>query len=465
MVSFSELRPSYVNFVEFVSLGYRREFVNIYLGFLVIFAALFYIFKSRENIHVKFIALYFSLSFFTNFAYQMYGARLFDYVGIVISLIAILIILKRKLKILFFEKTLFLLAAILFLHLLILYGAGYFGKYDAADRVFFQRMVMVLRVFILFFVVLYFTNFVKTEKDIDFIVSTFKYVGMAILFIMMVQEILFFGFGNSTVGLNVASGGVLLPRFASVAIEGGHFGRLLPTFLIYFLAQKGDKLKVGLLFCFLIGLSATNISASFYGCLFFLILSLAVTHLSFCKIRNSKTFLIVCGLVGFLICYYFYDYVYLLGEKVVGLVFGFGDAYSGFFNRRWGFVYKSLSQFPLGIGFGVSNRFLPDGSYTDSGIFAVISQLSALSFVFILFFLYYWHFQLRTFVKNKRELVNKRYAPHAIIMLLATPLIFFFDIVWLYPGYILPFLVLSTYINNLKERPETTKSHLMQATS
>ena len=462
MVTFSELRPGYVNFLEFVSLGYRKEFVNIYIGFLVIFAALFYIFKSRENIHVKFIALYFSLSFFTNFAYQMYSARLFDYVGIVISLVTILIILKRNLKILFFEKTLFLLAAILFLHLLILYGAGYFDKYDAADRVFFQRMVMVLRVFILFFVVLYFTNFVKTEKDIDFIVSTFKYVGVTTLFIMILQEVLFFVFGQSTVGLNIASGLIPIPRFASVAIEAGHFGRLVPTFLIYFLAQKRNALEVTFFFFGLFILSVSNISISLYGFLTIILCSIAIFDLFICKVNGFKMFLVTVISGTATITFYFYNHAFLLFEKGVGLFLKVSNTFSSCSYRSIDFLFKSLSEFPLGIGFGVSNRYLPDDSVTDNGIYAIISQLSLLSFVFIFVFLCYWHFLIRSFVKNKKELANKRYAPQAMIMVLAMPLIFFFDIVWLYPGYILPFLVLSTYMNNPKERPQTTKINFVK---
>jgi len=451
MIEFEELRPSYSSFLEFVISGYNSEYINIYLGFLVILGTSVYIFQTRENIHIKLITWYFSLSFFTNFAYQMYHARIFDFIGIAISLVVILTLLVHKLEIRPFERTLIILTAVLLLHLLTLYLFGYFDKYDAADKMFLQRLVMVLRVFVLLFVILYFINFVKTEKHIDFIVSTFKYVGMAALFIMILQEVLFFAFGQSTVGLNYASGYIPVPRFASVAIEGGHFGRLLPTFLIYFLAQKRNTLKIGFPLLFLLGLSVTNISASLYGYLFFIIISIVITHLLICKIHRLKTFLIICGLIGLSICYYFYDYVLLFNEKVIGLLFESSDTYAEFSNRSACFILKSLSEFPLGIGFGVSDRFLPDGSYTDNGIYAIISQLSLLSFIFIFVFLYYWRFLLKSFLKNKRQLLNKCYAPHSLIMVLAMPFIFFFDIVWLYPGYILPFLILMTYINKLKE--------------
>jgi len=162
------------------------------------------------------------------------------------------------------------------------------------------------------------------------------------------------------------------------------------------------------------------------------------------------------------ITFYFYNQAFLLFEKGVGLFLKVSDTFSNFSYRSIDFLFRSLSEFPLGIGFGVSNRHLPDDSITDNGIYAIISQLSLLSFVFIFVFLCYWHFLIRSFVKNKKELANKRYAPQALIMVLAMPLIFFFDIVWLYPGYILPFLILSTYMNNPKERPQTTKINFVK---
>lgn len=450
MFEFTELRYSYSNFLEFISEGFKPEHINIYLGFLLILAISFYIFRAKENIHLKFITLYFSLSFFTNFAYQMYRARFFDYVGIAITLIVILILLKDKLKILFFEKVLYVLATILFLHLLILLATGYFDKYGAAERIFFQRMVMVLRLFVLFFVVLYFTNFVKTEKHIDFIVSTFKYAGMVALSVMVIQEILFFGFGFKTTGLYFAIGYIPIPRFGSVSIEGGHFGRLLPTFLVYFLVAKKGGLKITCSFVALLILALTNLSGSLYGYIFFIVVSLFIVNIFIFKIRGIKFLGVMICLAALIISYGFPQYWLLFSEKVFGLLLNVDNRYSGYSIRSIDFLFRSLSEFPLGIGFGGSNRFLPDGSLTDSGIYAIISQLSLLSVVFIFIFSYYWVFLLRNFVKYKETLIKKRYAAHSLIMMLACPLIFFFDIVWLYPGYILPFLILMVYIKKEK---------------
>jgi len=450
MISFSELRPSYTNFLEFVQLGYKPEFVNIYLGFLLILATSFYIFRAKENIHIKLIAWYFSLSFFTNFAYQMYRARIFDFIGIAISLIVILILFRHKLKIWPFEKILLILTAVLLLHLLTLYLFGYFEKYGAGDRVFLQRLVMLFRLGVLFLVVLYFTNFVRNERQISFIVSAFKYTGLATIFIMVLQEILFFGFGYSTVGLNFASGLIPIPRFGSVAIEGGHFGKLMPTFLVYFLAHKKDGLKVTPLFFFLVLLSITNISASFYGYLVFIFLSMIVVNTFILKIRGLKLFLTITIAGTVTVVVWFHEYFLPFWQKVSGLLFKFGDKYDQFVYRNPDFLYKSLSEFPLGIGFGASNRFLPDGSFTDTGIYAIVSQLSILSLIILLFFFYYWLFTVRCFTKYKRKLLKAPYAAHSLIMVLATPFIFFFDIVWLYPGYILPFLILAVYLKKEK---------------
>ncbi|MBA7709072.1 hypothetical protein ES703_117980 [subsurface metagenome] len=147
----------------------------------------------------------------------------------------------------------------------------------------------------------------------------------------------------------------------------------------------------------------------------------------------------------FAIIAWFYDYVLLFLQKVLGLLFHYGDKFDDVIYRSPEFLYKSLAEFPLGIGFGVNSRFLPDGSFTSLGIYALISQLSILSIIVLFCFFYYWFFTIKYFIKYKQRLINKAYAGHSLIMVLATPFIFFFDIVWLYPGYILPFLVLTVY--------------------
>ena len=440
-----ELRPSYRNFLEFISCGFRFEFINIYLGFLVIAFLTLWVCTSRQNTHIKLITLYFSLSFFTNFAYQMYRARFFDYIGIVIGLIVISILLLHPLKIWRGGKTLFFLMIILLLHILILYIAGYFDRYESGDKVFLQRMVMIFRVVFLFFVVLYFMNFVRDQGQIDFIVTAFKYTGAACLLIMVFQEILFFGFGYESTCLNFASARIPLPRFGSISIEGGHFGRLIPTFLVYFLVPRKAGLKITAAFFLLVFLSLTNISISLYGYLVFIFLSMIVVNLFVCKIHRLKLFIsvLIATIAGASVS--FPVYALRLWDKISALLFKYGDQYERFAFRKPGFVYKSLSEFPLGIGFGVSNRHLPDESFTDMGIYALISQTSILSIVIILLFVCYWFLLLRRFIKYKRDLLIKPYAPHSFIMALAIPFIFIFDIVWLYPGYILPFLILSAY--------------------
>jgi hypothetical protein len=420
--------------------------MNVYLGFVLILVVSFYIFRAKENIHVKLIAWYFSFSFFTNFAYQMYRARIFDFIGIAISLVVILILLRDKLKVLPFEKILFVLTGVLLLHLLTLYFFGYFERYSDCDRVFLQRLVMVFRLGVLFFVVLYFTNFVRNERQVAFIVSAFKYTGLATLFIMVFQEILFFGLGFKTVGLNPAAGQIPAPRFGSVAIDGGQFGKLMPTFLVYFLAHKKDGLKVTPLFFLLVLLSVTNISASFYGYLLFIFLSMVIMNAFIFKIRGLKAVLTIAIAGTVTIVVWFHDYALLFWQKVSGLLFKWGDKYDQVMYRNPDFLYKSLSEFPLGIGFGVNNRFLPDGSFTSMGIYALVSQLSILSLIILLLFFYYWLLTVKYCMRYKERLVSKAYEGHSLTMVLAIPFIFFFDIVWLYPGYILPFLILTVYI-------------------
>jgi hypothetical protein len=375
----------------------------------------------------------------------MYRVRFFDYVGIVIGLIVISNLLVHPLKIWRGEKTLFFWVVILFFHILVLYIAGYFDRYEAGDKVFLQRLIMVLRVASLFLVVLYFMNFVRGQDQIDFIVTAFKYTGAACLFIMVFQEVLFFGFGYESTCLNFASARIPIPRFGSVSVEGGHFGRLIPTFLVYFLVPKKAGLKITAMFFLLVFLSLTNISISLYGYLVFIFLSMVAVDLFICKINRLKLFLVVlmAAIVG--TATLFPAYALRFWDKVSSLLFKYGDQYERFAFRKPSFLYKSLSGFPFGTGFGVSNRHLPDGSFTDMGIYALISQTSVLSVVIILLFVCYWFFLLRHFIKYKHDLLTKPYAPHSFIMVLAIPFIFIFDIVWLYPGYILPFLILAVY--------------------
>ncbi len=443
-----EHRASYDNFIQFFRSGFGWDHIPIYLGFLVLIGLFIYVSQSRQSIHVKWLSLYFSTSLFTNYAYQFHRARLFDFIGIGITLMTGVILLKAKLKLWFCEKVMFVIIMVLFVHTLILYGLGYLHEYGGGASVFAGRLIMIVRALVLFFVILYFTNFVSNESQIAFIVSTFKYTGLAALMIMLVQEILFFQLGVSTVGLYQATAFIPIPRFGSISVEGGHFGRLIPVFLFYCITQKQYGLKIGLGFLALLLIAFSNISGSLYGYLFFIFAGLFIADRYFFRIKNSHLFLLFIAGAGLGIAFYFYDYAMLFFTKIDDLMFSAGRNGLYIPNRSIAFLPKALAAFPLGIGFGVSDRALPDGTYTDMGLYAIISQLSVLSVLILFFFVFYWRYLLSRFRKYKTTLLNKAYAPHALVMVLATPLIFLFDVVWLYPGYVLPFLILLVYIKN-----------------
>lgn len=450
-MDFHEVRPEhfgYSNFYEFLKLPPAIELLPIYLGLFVIFCVLLYTFKSKVSWRIKLLSLYFSLSFFTNFAYQWNSLRPFDFIGIIVSLCILAdTLLNKKIKIYQTEKRILLFSILLIMHLMLISGLGYLERYDNDIEVMVKKIIMICRLIVVVFIIIFYMNSIRTEQETEFIVTSFKYTGLSTLLIMLVQEFFFWGFGQSTVGLNIATGQIPVPRFASVSIEGGHFGRLIPTFLIYFIAEKRKFLKIGPIFLLSFIVSLTNISASFYGYLVFIMAAAIYCNLYFKRIKHGSSFLFLMLLVSIGIIYKFKEYAMLFINKIVNLLL-VSNEYEVFTYRGIGvdFVKSTLDMFPLGIGFGVSERFLPDGSFTDIGIYALVTQISFLSIIAIVIFALFWISLFRKVKKYKKIIMEKKYAAHSFIMFLAIPFIFIFDIVWLYPGYILPLLILYTYV-------------------
>lgn len=445
-----EFRPEYKDIFGFLKSGVNISYTPIYLGFCLIMYYSIKVMCSRVGLSLKLLTLYFALSFFTNYAYQLAGLRFFDIVGLLITAkCCIDIAIRRSIAKDELFSAVLIIGVVLLTQIFVLVVIGHLSQFGNGVSTAIARSVMVSRIFVMAFVCYSFCQNVSTEDDVSYLINIFKYCGLATLAIMIIQAFMFLGLGIPTVGLNLATGNLPIPRFASTSIEGGHFGRLIPTFLVFFLPQDhGRRLYLNASFLIILAVSLTNISLSFYGFVVAILCAMFCFSFFIKRIGNLKVFVVVILAGVMLTGAAFITQVQQIYDKVVGLLLDKGE-YSDIGNRSFGFVYKALSQFPLGLGFGGSDRFLPDGSYTDLGLYAYLSQTSIFGLGILAFMILCYFNLIRLYFIHRDRIALLRYSPQSFILYLALPVIFMLDIVWLYPGYILPVLIVYNYLRRL----------------
>lgn len=446
------IRSDYSSLFDFLGQAHGSLYTPIYAGFLVLLTSLVLVARARPALPVKLLGLYFAWSFFTNYAYQIAGARFFDMVGLLIVLVLVLAHFRRPARLpVPYAAGIFLFAAIV-LHAMLAFVGLTFSPYPADSGLLAWQIAQGIRLLVAVLIGVAFHNFVKSSADVVFIFRCFFLGGLAALAIYYLQAVLFLA-GVPTVGTFAGSGEVMIPRFGSVTIEGGHFGRVIAPLIIIALAVRySNQTRTGWLFFLIMLLLIPNISLSQYAFILCFFLMAVLFHLLVQPIRGMSLALLGIALGGVAGAIAFPNILLALSEKIIGLLQGnyAGDQIE---IRSATFLKDAWQGFPFGIGFGVSRAELPTGQDTDMGLYALLSQLSLLGVAIATAYIASIGVMVWNCIQNKEA---RRWPMWqvACISSLATPLIFSIDVTWLYPN----FLLAVYYLIFLSHRPQPARS-------
>ncbi len=260
MFDFDESRYPFSSAIEFFGQGYWRQAASFHLLFAYVAVAvmIFLLWRQNRTAGQKLVALYFALTPFNNFAFQIGGAGLGDMFGV----LAALYFLRRRgftFRLMGSHpvvKFLFLTFMAFSLHALVV-GLIY-PSLD--DGVLITRIALLGKIFVLALSILLFAAEYRSNESIDWFIRQILNFALLGIFVYFLQVFLFF-WGITPYGLFLGAGFVPIPTFGSVSIERGHFGKFLtPLFPLFLLSVQRHKRYLA--FAAFVAVTLVNISAS-----------------------------------------------------------------------------------------------------------------------------------------------------------------------------------------------------------
>jgi len=437
MSDFNEVRYPFNSAIEFFRDGYWRQPAAIHLIFAYIAVAAFVLFvltRKKYSAGQKLVALYFCLTPFNNFAFQIGGASLGDFFGILASLY---FVGDWVLKLRGWQNNLvtnfLLLTAVTFAAHALVVELIYPNLNDQAG---FTRVALILKVFVLAFSVSLFSQEFGSEESIDWFVNQVVNFALLAIGVYFLQAVLLL-VGIVPYGLYLGANFVPVPTFGGVSIERGHFGKFVtPLFPLFLIVLKKDKRWLA--FAVFVLVTLVNISASsliyFAG---YSALAILAYRRSFWKAKTfGLTVPLVLAFVGMLIAAR--SILWSVCQKVIELAIE-GDRSGG---RGTAVLWEYLSRYPLGLSYGGSTlRVAANLDEINSGVLAFISQLSLLApfILFALGFLVY-----RILRSGRIDDVHIRRA--LLIGIFMMFFIFFSDILWFVPTIWAPLVLYYQFI-------------------
>jgi hypothetical protein len=429
----AELRYPFATAAEFFR-DYLRDPAALHLVFAWIAAVLLIlrIAVARQSWPRKLLALYFGLTLFNNFAFQILpGSSLGDIFGVLCAIyfgVSVWTSTKaRPLSLL--GVAICGVGAVFALHASLI-GALY--PELNADDAGVLRFLVISKVFVFGISVCLFDQAFDSEDQLLWClrcVVSFALVGIMAYFIQAALLVA----GTPPYGTYLDAGYVGFPSFGSVSLERGHFGKFLtplyPLFLYLMLRERRRKTFLSFVVVTLINFSASSLS--------FFAMYVGMTFVAFrSRVLNLKVAAVVAVIasaVGVFVAYTSRLWVAVI-DKVYGLAFQGADGGG----RGLGTFVSYLETYPLGISYGGSTlRVAPGLDEINGGIFSFVSQLSFLSAPFIVVFAVLVIHSL--FVTEKIADSDLRRA--LVIGILATPFIFAADVLWFVPTIWLPILL------------------------
>lgn len=443
MPEIEEFRYPFNSAIEFFAGGYWHDILALHLIIAYISVSILaaVVLTRRRNMGQKLLALYFSLTLFNNFCFQIGGASLGDMAGIIAVFFLGLEVLKdpaRTFEVPLSARFILGCAALFSIHACLI-AAAYPVLNVKSDGI--VRMAVILKIVVLGLCIILLRTSFRRSSDIDWLVGqivNFATIGLLCYFIQIGLLLT----GHVPYGTYLDAGFVGVPSFGSVSIERGHLGKFLTPLFPFFLLALTRRQRKWQFFLFIV-VTLVNFSASslsYFAC--YLACSIWLFRR---KLLQARGFfwvgVAVAGLIAFAIG--FHGVLQGVVVKVVDLAFK-GEGPGG---RGVGVLVDYVGRYPWGTSYGGSSlRIAPGMAEINSGIFAFYSQLSVLSIPVACCFAFLIWKVSRESKRIKVPYFQRCLATGVLIM----PIIFSADLLWFVPTIWLP-LILSEYLS-VKEK-------------
>jgi hypothetical protein len=379
------------------------------------------------------IALYFGLTPFNNYAFQLLpGSSLGDIFGVLAVVYYALLLggpLRMRLRTSPVGLSLCAVALIATAHAVVI---GIFYPELNANGAGLLRFVVTAKILVLGLCCCLFDRVFTEREHIDWLIR--KVVSFAVIGLVtyMLQGMLLLT-GTVPYGTYLDAGFVGFPSFGGICIERGHFGKMMtplfPLFLYAALKQKRTKE-----FFAFAGVTLVNFSAS--SLVFFASYASVAAYYFRKRLKQIKVVIVLaCAtvLVGYFVVSTWTLWV-ALADKINQLVLQ-GDSEGG---RGLDTFLSYLEKYPFGTSYsGSSLRTAPGLDEINMGIFALGAQLSFISPVLVTSFLVLMYYGIRC-TRYIEDVDVRRILKTGILVM---PIIFFADILWFVSVIWLPLLI------------------------
>jgi len=424
MIEFEEKRYPFDNAIEFFGSGYFLQLEALHLTFGWVFILFFsaYLFIGRAHSTLKLSIPFFSLSMFTNPAYEFFGLRVNEVFGVASVFFA---------TALWFHtfpvkgvpgKFLLRLFAFTAVHSIVL---SFFYP-ELIEGVVFLKSAVSLKIAILALNILIIGRHLRQHSDFNLVVMGVLACGTAALLIYLVQVCVLLFAKTLPYGTFLDAGFVGVPSFGSVSVERGHFGKfmapLFPFFLYALMVWGWRKRFVLFVFVTLINISASSLSFFAFSSL----VAMVVFRRSLVRPRALvASFAGILGVVALVI--YFGEIFLAVFRKIEQLAFKGDESHGG--GRSLGVFVEYLEKYPWGMGYGGSTlRIGPGLPEINAGYLAFFSQYSFAAVPILVLFAIF------VSVTTTHCLRQGTIAGRAMAVgVMLSPLYFFADILWFVP--------------------------------
>jgi hypothetical protein len=435
MDDLEELRYPFFSAAEFFGSSYWADPAALHLDFAWVVASVMacLVLAGRDSIGRKLVTLYFALTPFNNYAFQVLpGSSLGDIFGVLaICYYAVLLTGPWRMRMRASPVGLSIcgVALLAAVHSLLI---GIFYPELNADGSGLLRFVVTAKILVLGLCCCLFDQVFTEQGHINRLIRTvvsFALVGLAAY---ILQGLLLLT-GTVPYGTYLDAGFVGFPSFAAICIERGHFGKMMTPLFPFFLyaALKQGRTRAFIVF---LGVTLVNFSASSLA-FFASYVAIAMYYFRRMLLRVKVAVALACGAV--LLAYFVVSTWMIwvgLAEKIDQLVFK-GDSEGG---RGLGTFMSYLATYPFGISYGGSSlRTAPGMAEINMGIFALIAQLSFLSIVVVVLFLGLLYYGMRC-TRHIADPNTRRILRTGILVM---PIIFVADILWFVSIIWLPLLI------------------------
>jgi hypothetical protein len=446
----AELRYPFMSASEFFQ-SYATDPAALHLvfGWVVSVLLAARVVASRGSLARKLLTLYFGLTIFNNFAFQVLpGSSLGDIFGVLGAIYFSVYAFTSARPLSPLSVALFGVGVVFALHAALV-GALY-PELNADNSGLF-RFLLIGKVFVFGAnICLFDWAFSEEEQVVDLMRWVVKFA-LAGIVAYCIQGVLLL-MGTVPYGTYLDAGFIGFPSFGGVSIERGHFGKFLtPLFpLFLYLLLRDRRLKSFLLFVMVTLINFSASSLSFFAAY------LGMTIVAFRKRLLSVKVAALVSVLG-TAAGVFIVYTWRLWAGVIDKVYQLAFQGEDGGGRGIGTFVDYLDTYPFGISYsGSSLRTAPGFEEINAGVFSFITQMSFLSPLLLAGFavlLVHVLFVARTLPDgDMRKALS--------IGILAIPFIFAADVLWFVPTIWLPILLVYRLadIERLRSTARDTKS-------